>query len=91
MCLCRGVKKDDKQRDQTRKALGLHDAVRLLPESSADADAAMGIHFGDPKAFTKNWQKKRKSIAASSIFTPGAVAAAKNKERCYAPALHART
>ena len=69
----------------------MHNAVKLLPESSADADAAMGVHFGDPQAFTKNWQKKRKSIAASSIFAPTAVAAAKTKERRYTPAIQTRT
>lgn len=79
-CPCRGVKKDDKQRDQRRVALGLHDAVKLLPESSADAQAASFVRFGDSRAFTKNWQKKRKAVVASSIFSPAAVAAAKKKE-----------
>ena len=79
-CLYRGVKKDDKQRDQRRKALGLHEAVKLLPESAGDAQAASFVHFGDSRAFTKNWQKKRKAVAASSIFSPAAVAAAKKKE-----------
>ena len=80
VCPCRGVKKDEKQRDQRRIALGLHDAVKLLPESSADAQAASFVHFGDSRAFTKNWQKKRKAVAASSIFSPAAVAAAKQRE-----------
>lgn len=79
-CLCRGVKKDDKQRDQRRIALNLHDAVKLLPESPADAQAASFVHFGDSRAFTKNWQKKRKAVVASSIFSPAAVAAARKKE-----------
>lgn len=78
--LCRGVKKDDKQRDQRRRALGLHEAVTLLPESSGDAQAASFVHFGDSRAFTKNWQKKRKAVTSSSIFSPAAVAAAKYKE-----------
>ena len=74
------MKKDDKQRDQKRKALGLHAAVKLLPESSHDAQAASFVHFGDSGAFTKNWQKKRKAVASSSIFSPAAVAAAKKRE-----------
>lgn len=74
------MKKDDKQRDQRRKALGLHEAVSLLPESSDDAAAASFIHFGDARAFTKNWQKKRKSVASASIFSPAAVAAARKNE-----------
>lgn len=79
-CSCRGVKKDDKQRDQKRIALGLHDAIKLLPESPGDAQAASFVHFGDSRAFTKNWQKKRKSIATSSIFSNAAVAAARKRE-----------
>jgi len=82
------VKKDNKQRDQRRKALGLHETVKLLPESSDDAASASFVRFGDTRAFTKNWQKKRKAVAASSIFSPAAVAAAKKKET---PVLPQRT
>ena len=80
LLVCRGVKKDDKQREQRRKALGLHQAVALLPDSTDDAAAASLVRFGDSAAFTKNWQKKRKSVAASSIFSSAAVAAARHKE-----------
>ncbi|DBA80972.1 TPA: hypothetical protein ACH3X2_007186 [Trebouxia sp. C0005] len=80
----RGVKKDDKHRDQQRKALGLHEAIKLLPESSVDAAAASFVHFGDSKAFAKNWQKKRKAVSASSIFSSAAVAAARKKETPFA-------
>ena len=61
----------------------MHEAVRLLPESSEDAAAAGFVHFGDSKAFARNWQKKRKAVAASSIFSPAAVAAARKKETPY--------
>lgn len=77
---CRGVKKEDKQRDQRRKALGLHQAVALLPESTDDAAAASFVRFGDPAAFTRSWQKKRKAVATSSIFSSAAVAAARRPE-----------
>ncbi len=82
--MCRGVKKDDRHREQQRKALGLHEAVKLLPESSDDAAAASFVHFGDSKAFAKNWQKKRKAVSASSIFSSAAVAAARKKETPFA-------
>ena len=77
------MKKDETQRDVRRKALGLHEAVKLLPEDQDDAQAASFVHFEDSRAFTKNWQKKRKAVAASSIFSPAAVAAAKKRERLH--------
>lgn len=54
MCLCRSARKDEKSRDARRKELGLPEAVKLLPESAADAEAASLVSFGDARAFANS-------------------------------------
>ena len=70
---CRAVRKADKQRDEQRVALGLPDAVKLLPPSAADSAAAALVTFGDQSdPFHRSWKQRRHAIQSQSIFaTPG--------------------
>lgn len=63
-----------------RKALGLSDDVRLLPEAEEDAFAASLVQFGDADAFAKKWRHKRRAIKRQSIFTPTALTPAAARE-----------
>lgn len=66
--MCRAVRKADQQRDEQRAALGLPEAVKLLPPSPEDAAVASLMVFGDPDAHEKNWKKRRHAIQTQSIF-----------------------
>lgn len=69
----RALRKQEKERDAKRKSLGLSDDVSLLPESEEDSLAASLVQFGDPQAFTKKWQQKRRAVKRQSIFAPSAL------------------
>ena len=71
---CRALRKQEKEREVRRKSLGLSDDIKLLPEAPEDSFAASLVQFGDPAAFTKKWQQKRRAIKAQSIFAPSAAA-----------------
>lgn len=66
--ICRAVRKADKERDEQRKALGLPEAVQLLPLAAADSEAAALVVFGDVNAHDNNWRRKRRDIQTQSIF-----------------------
>ena len=51
MCTYRTTRKAEKGRDEKRKELGLPEAVKLLPESDRDAQAASMIAFGSSSSF----------------------------------------
>ena len=70
--LCRALRKQEKEREVRRKSLGLSDDIKLLPEAPEDSFAASLVQFGDPAAFTKKWQQKRRAIKAQSIFASSA-------------------
>ena len=70
--LCRALRKQEKEREVRRKSMGLSDDIKLLPEAPEDSFAASLVQFGDPAAFTKKWQQKRRAIKAQSIFASSA-------------------
>jgi hypothetical protein len=52
-----------------RKALGLPEEVRLLPETEADREAAQLVLFANQEQkFSSNWKGKRQRIMTQSIF-----------------------
>ena len=51
---CRTTRKAEKGRDEQRKQLGLPEAVKLLPESEGDAQAAAMVTFGNSSSFVNN-------------------------------------
>ena len=51
---CRSARKDEKQRDEQRKLLGLPEHVKLLQESAADGEAAAMVHFGNGSGFANS-------------------------------------
>ncbi|EIE21957.1 DUF572-domain-containing protein [Coccomyxa subellipsoidea C-169] len=76
----RGARKEEKRRDEQRKQLGLPDAVRLLPASGADAEAAALVSFGDASAFANNRKHRRQAIKDQPIFS-GQAAMAGGQQR----------
>lgn len=52
--LCRSTRKAEKGRDELRKQLGLPEAVKLLPESDKDAQAASLVAFGSSSSYANN-------------------------------------
>lgn len=54
MLACRTTRKAEKGRDEQRKQLGLPEAVKLLPESEGDAQAAAMVAFGSSSSFVNN-------------------------------------
>eukprot|EP00882_Tetradesmus_deserticola_P008306 GHRQ01008756.1.p1 GENE.GHRQ01008756.1~~GHRQ01008756.1.p1 ORF type:complete len:304 (+),score=118.81 GHRQ01008756.1:74-913(+) len=65
----RQSKKADAKVDAKRKALGLADHVKLLPESKADAQAAQLVLFQHSSSkFQQKHQDKRQKIMTESIF-----------------------
>ena len=54
MLACRTTRKAEKGRDEQRKQLGLPEAVKLLPESEGDAQAAAMVAFGSSGSFVNN-------------------------------------
>ena len=79
--LRRSARKDDKRRDEQRQQLGLPEAVRLLPESAADAEVAALVPFGSPAGFANSARHKRQAIRAESIFAPDATTAAAKRRQ----------
>jgi hypothetical protein len=52
-----------------RKALGLPEEVRLLPDTEADREAAQLVLFANQEQkFSSNWKGKRQRIMTQSIF-----------------------
>ena len=51
---CRTTRKAEKGRDEKRKELGLPEAVKLLPESDRDAQAASMVAFGSSSSYLNN-------------------------------------
>lgn len=67
------MRKQEKARDEKRKSMGLSEDVKLLPEAEEDRTAAALVQFGDSNAFSKKWQRRRRSIKNESIFAPSAL------------------
>jgi coiled-coil domain-containing protein 130 len=70
----RVARKEEKARDDRRKALNLPEHIKLLPESKGDALIAAATSFGGD--FQGAWRHKRREIGKQSIFSAAAVAAA---------------
>lgn len=70
----RGVRKEEKVRDERRQQLNLPEHVQLLPESKEDALLASAQTYGGD--FRGAWKHSRRAIGRESIFSQGAVAAA---------------
>ena len=51
---CRTTRKAEKGREEKRKQLGLSEAVKLLPESDGDAQAASMVAFGSSSSYLNN-------------------------------------
>ena len=58
-------------REEQRKALGLPEAVKLLPVAPEDAAAASQVAFATSGSFESNWKRRRQAIQTQSIFGPG--------------------
>jgi coiled-coil domain-containing protein 130 len=72
----------EKERDNKRRQMGLPEQVKLLPERESDKQLAALIQYGKGEgAWKQNWQKSRKAIVSSPIFSSEAVAAAQKRRQ----------
>ena len=75
----RSARGEEAARERRREQLGLPEHVTLAPETRVDRLRAAAVDFGAGGYKHKQaWKQDRKRIASSSIFSGGAVAAAKS-------------
>lgn len=71
----RGIRKDEKARDQRRSALGLPASVKLVPENRADQLRAAAVDYGagtaggeGERGYQRNWKAAKRRIRSSDVF-----------------------
>lgn len=77
----REARREEASRDTRRKELGLPEEVCLVAETETDRLRAAAVSFGSGLEHQKAWKRARKNIAAGSIFSQTAQAAARKSSK----------